>query len=1085
MKGVKAMRRRNSFSGLCSMVMVLSLFAWPGQAAGVMGDEPPTLAQREPYDHYLLDRDLSKDELPPGRTLVEESFYVDEENRELKYHQPEGRKLLPYQVDFPDHDGSNTPNRTHGTCTVTSIADSGAGTLRACLTSTAAGDLITFNPTNFPPTAPQTVYLASDLPGIYQDNLTIDASNAGVILDGTAISGDAYGLVIWAAQGVTIKGLQILNFTLGVLIGNGATDNTIGGDRNIGTGPLGQGNRMSGNSDVGVWLQNVGTSHNTIKGNLVGTDLSGSAAVGNGYAGIVIMGGASQNVIGGNHSPGTCDGACNLISGNQVGIQIDGTDVQGNRVLGNFIGTNSQGNSANRNSNAGIIIWDAPENRVGGARSPGVCDGPCNLISGNLQKGIAIQGFDSDSNLVQGNFIGTVVSGNAPLPNHNGLIIADGSGNQIGGSGAGEGNLISGNDATGLWITSRDTTDNTILGNRIGTDISGSFVVPNYRGMLIQAGTGNQVGGAAAGAGNLISGNEEAGIYVEYVNPPGITIAGNKIGTDLSGTTALPNYHGIALVGGGANQIGGSTHGLGNLISGNTNEGIRINTSSANRVQGNTIGADHSGSSPVPNQTGIFIGFSAGNNMIGGASAGMGNLISGNTGDGVYIQNETSVGNQLLGNRIGTNCGGTSALPNEYGIVVIGAYETVIGGADLGTPWVCDGPCNLISGNTAFGIMNQGLSAGGEPPEGTVDTASQILGNFIGTDLSGTAAIPNLAGVDLSFQTGGNLVGGSSALGEGNLLSGNQIDGVVIRDAWANGNQVSGNRIGTTADGNAVLPHGETGVKLYGGASGNVIGGESPGLGNLISGNVLYGVGLDGEGTANNQILGNRIGTNALGTGALPNGVAIGLVLLASNTDIRGNVISGNQFDGIYLEESSNNEISDNRIGVAADGLSPLPNGQDGVVLLSAPENTLGPGNIVAYNRYGVAVVYPESFGNTITQNSIYANTLKQIAFFDVPVTFAPAPTLTGWDDATMTVSGTACAGCLVEVFANPTSAPAGRTYLGTTTAADGSFSLVVGEGCLYLTATATDAQGTTSEFSDSSQIGEDVNLVFLPLILK
>ena len=1070
---------------LCMIVIILNVLAWPGQAAGVSENQFLPREPRELFDFDLPIQDSPSGPYPPGRALDEDDFFVEKQDREVRLWEAVGNRVHPLAFPLPDLPESGASNQRAVTCTVTSTADSGAGTLRACLADAVAGDLITFNPTNFPPGDPQTINLASNLPGT-KDNVIIDASNAGVILNGSAISGDAFGLVIWGAQGVTIRGLQILNFTLGILIGNGASYNTIGGDRAVGSGPLGQGNRISGNSEVGVWLQSVGTSNNTIRGNFIGTDLTGNAAMGNGYAGLVIVGGATQNVVGGSHSPGSCDGACNLISGNQVGIQIEDTDMQGNQVLGNFIGTNLQGNSANPNSIAGMIIWDAPGNHVGGAGSPGVCDGPCNLISGNGNRGIAFQGYDSDNNQVQGNFIGTTISGTAPLPNYDGLIIADGSGNQIGGAGSGEGNLISGNEDIGLWITSKDTTNNIILGNRIGTDISGTLAIPNYEGILIQAGTGNQVGGAAAGAGNLISGNEEAGIYVEYVNPPGITMAGNKIGTNLSGTAALPNYYGILLVGGGGNLIGGTTPGSGNLISGNTKDGIRINTSSTNRVQGNTIGANQSGSAPIPNQTGIFIGFGACNNIIGGGTAGMGNVISGNTWDGIFIQNETSVGNQLLGNRIGTNRGGTSALPNDNGVVVISARETIIGGADLSTPWACDGPCNLISGNTSFGITNQGVSAGGSEPPGTVDMGSQVLGNFIGTDLSGTSAIPNLAGVDLSYQAGGNRVGGSSPLGEGNLLSGNQYDGVVIRDLWANDNQVCGNRIGTKADGNAALPNGENGVKIYGSASGNVIGGESAGLGNLISGNALFGISLSGENTTSNQILGNQIGTNAAGTNALPNLIGgIRLLFFVSGTEIRGNVISGNEI-GLFLHQSSDNVVSDNHIGVAADGQSPLPNGEDGIWLDMAPHNTIGPGNTIAYNLYGVSIVEPESVGNTITQNSIYANTITQIAFFNVPVPLAPAPLLSSWNEVTMTVTGTACVGCQVEVFTNPTSTPAGHTYLGTaTTAGDGSFSLTLGAGYIYLAATATDAEGTTSAFSNVLQIGEDINVVYLPLILK
>jgi hypothetical protein len=121
--------------------------------------------------------------------------------------------------------------------------------------------------------------------------------------------------------------------------------------------------------------------------------------------------------------------------------------------------------------------------------------------------------------------------------------------------------------------------------------------------------------------------------------------------------------------------------------------------------------------------------------------------------------------------------------------------------------------------------------------------------------------------------------------------------------------------------------------------------------------------------------------------------------------------------------------------------------------------------------------------GNTITQNSIYANTDEQIGFFEVPQPLAPAPNLTGWDGTT--VSGTACAGCQVEVFANADPQPAGHTYLGATTAAgDGTFNLTTGAGYHYLAATATDAEGTTSEFSNSLFVST-YTYVYLPLVVN
>ncbi|MGB5843203.1 MAG: NosD domain-containing protein [Anaerolineales bacterium] len=624
--------------------------------------------------------------------------------------------------------------------------------------------------------------------------------------------------------------------------------------------------------------------------------------------------------------------------------------------------------------------------------------------------------------------------------------------------------------------------------------------VPNYHGILISTGsTANQIGDAGTGAGNLISGNEYAGIWMEHLATPGNTIAGNKIGTNLTGTGAVPNYYGIIHFAASNNLIGGTEPGAGNLISGNALEGVHIEHSSLNSLLGNTIGTDVTGEVAIPNVIrGIFIGGSTSNNTIGGSTPGAGNLISGSGEAGIFIQNYESVGNHILGNRIGTNRAGSSSLPNGTGVLVIGSQETIIGGADTGTPWVCDDPCNLISGNYNKGVIIQGTTASttGQTRQGRTDRLvvadqdNQVLGNFIGTDLTGSSALPNHAGVVLSVEAKDNLIGGSSLLGEGNLISGNQHDGIAVRHPLTTNNQISGNRIGTTADGGSALPNGENGVRITEGASGNTVGGEGVGLGNLISGQatdpLYFGVSIDtySEPEAiDNQVIGNLIGTNETGTSAIPNGGGVGVAYLVTGTVIRDNVISGNSLRGILILESTGNQVRDNNIGVAVDSLSPLPNDVFGIILFTAPHNIIGAGNTIAYNQVGIAIGYPESVGNTITQNSIYANTDEQIDFFEVPQPLAPAPLLTGWDGET--VSGTACAGCQVEVFANPGPQPAGHTFLGTTTAAgDGTFSLTAGPGYRYLAATATDAEGTTSEFSTSLFIGT-TSYVYLPLIVK
>ena len=1087
----------------CLLLLFVGLLTLPWQAAGAGELELQLVAVTPATDQDLAAGLHPWHSLPTGQAVLASSVVSEEQDQGPHLWRPQKTHPVPLSLLQSPVDGTRRPDRPAGTCTVTSTADSGPNTLRQCLVDAVAGDAVLFDASAFPPGTPQTIALVSELPWILVDNLTIDASNAGVILDGSGLGSDSGGLVIVGAQGVTIRGFQIQGFNWGVVLAGGATYNTIGGDRAIGAGPLGQGNLISANGSVGVQVQDAGTAYNSIVGNLIGTDSTGHTADGNGYAGVVIAGGASQNVIGGVHSSGTCDGPCNLISGNQViGVQVQDAGTAHNSIIGNFVGTDLSGGNANGNDGYGIgIFWGASQNVIGGARSPGVCDGPCNLISGNIYVGVSFEDDGTTNNQVLGNFVGTNASGDAALPNNQGVVIALGAADtQVGGAGSGEGNLISGNTNFGIWMSSAGTTGNLVLGNLIGTDISGTTAVPNYDGVLVSEGTDNQIGGAASGAGNLISGNENWGIWMEYLAAPGNTIAGNKIGTNLAGTGAVPNYVGIIHAAASNNVIGGTESGAGNLISGNTQTGVHIGSySNSNSVLGNTIGTDVTGAMALPNTAwGIFIGFGASNNTIGGSDPGAGNLISGSDLAGIHIQDEESVGNQILGNRIGTNRAGSGALQNGYGVAIVAARETIIGGADTGTPWVCDGPCNLISGNDGFGISIQGVSAGatGQTSPGRIDRlavadqANQVLGNFVGTDLTGTSALPNLAGVDLSYQAAGNLVGGSSLLGEGNLIGGNQIDGIVMRHPSTGNNQISGNRIGTTADGEAALANGWNGVQINEGASSNTVGGEGAGLGNLISGHATdpfnSGVLISSETepeAANNQVIGNLIGTNSSGTSAIPNGGGVGVAHLVTGTIIRDNVISGNSLRGILINEATGNQVSDNDIGVAADGLSPLPNDVFGIILGTAPHNTLGPGNTIAYNQVGIAIGYPESVGNTITQNSIYGNTDEQIDFFEVPQPLAPAPALIGWDGAV--VSGTACAGCQVEVFDNPDPRPAGQTYVGTTAAAgDGTFSLAVGSGYRYLAATATDSDGTTSEFSNSLFVGE-YSYVYLPLALK
>jgi len=213
---------------------------------------------------------------------------------------------------------------------VTSTADSGSGSLRWALQTAQSGDTITFDPEAFPPLAPTTIYPRSELPPINCGNVTVDASDAGVIIDGTNVPGDwNNGLQVYSDHN-TVMGLQIVNFAgSGIAVCSGS-HNTIGGDRSIGSGPVGQGNLLSGNT-YGIDICDYDTAFNVIRGNLVGTDASGTAAWGNRERGIWLEEPVHNNTI----------GPDNIIAYNGIGgVAVSGDDTVGNTITRNSIHSN-------------------------------------------------------------------------------------------------------------------------------------------------------------------------------------------------------------------------------------------------------------------------------------------------------------------------------------------------------------------------------------------------------------------------------------------------------------------------------------------------------------------------------------------------------------------------------------------------------------------------------------------------------------------------------------------------------------------------------------------------------------------------
>ena len=295
-----------------------------------------------------------------------------------------------------------------------------------------------------------------------------------------------------------------------------------------------------------------------------------------------------------------------MVSGNSTGLRFN-NDAVTNQVLGNYIGTNAAGTGKIANGEGFSI--DGDNTAVGNGTAAGR-----NVISGNNSTGIGI-GSNASGTSVAGNFIGVDATGVAALGNGGTGINVSATGNTIGGTTTGARNVISNNGATGPGSgVALFNGSNTVQGNYIGVDATGTVAMGNNGdGVRVQS-AGNTIGGTAAGAGNVISANTATGGFqaqgINLTSAPSTNniIQGNFIGTDVTGTIDLGNSHrGIMLNSAGSNnQIGGTAAGAGNLISGNTWEAIGISFSHNNTIQGNKIGTDAVGTSspwqPVGNR---------------------------------------------------------------------------------------------------------------------------------------------------------------------------------------------------------------------------------------------------------------------------------------------------------------------------------------------------------------------------------------------------------------------------------------------------------------------------------------------------
>jgi len=398
----------------------------------------------------------------------------------------------------------------------------------------------------------------------------------------------------------------------------------------------------------------------------------------------------------------------------------------------------------------------------------------------------------------------------------------------------------------GLTLEYPDATSNTIAGCWLGLDSTGTNAAPNlFQGVLVFAGSsGNTIGGTNVLSRNVISGNQQYGVFITDPGTVGNVVLGNYIGTDAGGSTVLPNASSGVFVGNGAanNTIGGTNAGAGNILSGNLGYGIFMTNTVGNGIFGNYVGTDASGSNAVPNQSaGVILRNGSINNIIGGTSPLARNVISGNTNAGIWITDPGTISNTVQGNFVGLDTSGAVALPNTFA----GMY--LLNGTTG----------NLVTGNVFSGQPSEGLRISDPGTSGNI-----VQGNYFGTDASGTHSVPNgFAGVNIQAGATSNLVGGTTAAVR-NVISGNGNYGLVIEGSGSDENVVEGNFIGIDSTGTNALGNAFANAALWGGATSNSIGGVAAGVANVIAYGQI-GVALYDPETTNDSIRGNSIFANS------------------------------------------------------------------------------------------------------------------------------------------------------------------------------------------------------------------------------
>jgi hypothetical protein len=469
------------------------------------------------------------------------------------------------------------------------LDNSNPGSLRWAIgqANAAAGSTIDFQ---IPTAGVQTIALTEALPAITVP-VTIDGTSqpgyAGtplIELDGAGAGTKVDGLDLAGGNSV-VKGLAI--------------------------------NRFSG---AGIKLSAKG--NNTIENDYIGTDPTGNTAEGNSGDGILVTLDCNANRI-----------LNNVISANKGnGIYLNGyvfavsnPATTGNIIQGNFIGTNATGEAALGNQQYGVNLNDAPQTQIGGT-----APSARNIISANITGGVDL-GF-GDNSQVEGNYIGPDALGTSALGSQGkGIIFTNGSYDLIGGTTAGAGNVISGNAGKGIDCFVIGSNNETIQGNLVGTDATGSAPLGNGNdGIYISGPSSVLIGGTVAGARNIVSNNGNIGIDT-FSQAVGLTIQGNYVGTDITGTKPMGNIHAGVFIWSPTNVlIGGTTAAARNIISNNGGDGIgTFAAGQSMTIAGNYIGTDVTGAMPMGNG-GAGVNATFPDIVVGGTNPAAGNVIANN-----------------------------------------------------------------------------------------------------------------------------------------------------------------------------------------------------------------------------------------------------------------------------------------------------------------------------------------------------------------------------------------------------------------------------------------------------------------------